>query len=238
MRLDELQPSRLVVSEKGDESSREEPFIIGICGGSASGKTTLCDYISKRLGIETVANLPFDSYYKELEDSQKLLVDKSEYDLDAPGAIDFEQLRIDLRALKNGQDINIPSYDFITHSRREDMISFPQREVIIVDGILIFTDPKLRDMFDLKVFVECDNDVRLARRITRDIEQRGRDLMGVIKHYFSFVKPCFDTWVDPSRRFADIVIPNAGTDLNPVAVDVLCKHITAQLSKRQVHKER
>ena len=210
-----------------------KPFIIGVCGGTASGKTTVCEYLADCLAAEDVGLVPSDAFYKVLTPDEKEKAYKSEYDFDSPDAIDFESLRNTVEALKMSKDVELPVYDFSTHARKQETVFFAKRHVIIVEGILIFNDPELRNMFDLKVFVECDSDVRLARRVSRDITSRGRELKGVFEQYFRFVKPSYETWVDPTKRFADVIIPNAGTGVNLVAIDVLCKHIAAQLALRQ-----
>jgi len=214
-------------------ASRPAPFIIGVCGGTASGKTTVCEYLADCLAAEDVGIVPSDAFYAVLSADEKAQAYKSEYNFDAPEAIDFVSLRAAVDRLRSCQDVNLPVYDFNTHARKEETIFFPKRHVIVVEGILIFNDPELRSMFDLKVFVECDADVRLARRVSRDISLRGRELKGVFEQYFRFCKPSYETWVEPSKRFADVIIPNAGTGVNFVAIDVLSKHIAAQLAIRQ-----
>lgn len=217
----------------GTPAAGHKPFIIGVCGGTASGKSTVCEYIATHLAGEDVGVIPSDAFYRPLSSEEKERAYKQDFNFDAPDAIDFESLKSAVRKAKEYENQALPVYDFATHSRTKETVFFPKRQVIIVEGILIFSDPELLAMMDLKVFVECDADVRLARRVTRDISERGRQLVGVIDQYFRFVKPSFDTFVEPSKRYADVIIPNASsTGVNLIAIDVLCKHILAQLAIR------
>ena len=214
-------------------SPNDRPFIIGVCGGSASGKSTVCEYLEKHLEGEDVAILSSDAFYKELSAEQSAKAFKNEYDFDSPQAIAFDGLCKVVERLRAFEDVQLPVYDFATHSRKSETKHFARRHVVIVEGILIFTQPELRDLFDLKVFVECDGDVRLARRVRRDIAGRGRDIQGVMDQYFRFVKPSYDNFVEPSKRHADVIIPNAGNHVNLVSIDVLVKHIQTQLALRR-----
>ena len=216
-------------------SPTDRPFIIGVCGGSASGKSTVCRYLEEHLEGEDVAILSSDAFYNELTPEQSARAYKNEHDFDSPHAVDFEGLTAAVRKLRAFKDVDLPVYDFACHARKAETVAFPRRHVVIVEGILIFTQPELRDLFDLKVFVECDGDVRLARRVRRDIAGRGRDIHGVLDQYFRFVKPSYDLFVEPSKRHADVIIPNAGTAVNLVSIDVLVKHIQTQLAIRSPH---
>ena len=213
--------------------NQDKPFIIGVCGGSASGKTTVCEILKNSLTTEEISVISCDSFYKALTPAQKQTAYAGNYDFDSPAAIDFETMKNAVRKLMNWEDAEIPCYDFSTHSRTDKTEIVPSRNVIILEGILIFSDKELRDLFDLRIFVDCDSDIRLARRLTRDIAERGRDPKGVIDMYLRFVKPSFDLWVDPFRRHADVVIPNMGSEVSRAAMDMLVYHIRLQLKNRQ-----
>jgi len=211
-------------------ASSTRPYIIGVCGGTASGKTSVCERLSETL--PEVGIVPCDAFYAPLSPEDKARAYSSDFNFDAPAAIEFAALRETVQKLRNFEDVSLPVYDFSLHARTEETVSFPRRQVVIVEGILIFNDDELRDMFDLKVFVDCDGEIRLARRVTRDINERGREMKGVFEQYFKFCKPSYDKWVEPSKRFADVILPNAGNGINEVAVDLLAKHIASQLSLR------
>lgn len=214
--------------------NQDRPFLIGVCGGSASGKTTVCEILKAALSTEELSVISCDSFYKVLSAEQKKAAYASEYDFDSPSAIDFETMKDAVRKLANWEDAHVPIYDFSTHSRdltRTELV--PSRNVIILEGILIFSDKELRDMFDLRIFVDCDADIRLARRMRRDIAERGRDAGGVIDMYMRFVKPSYESWVEPYRRHADVVIPNMGSAVSKPATDILVHHIRLQLHNRQ-----
>jgi uridine kinase len=210
------------------------PFLIGVCGGSASGKSTVCEIIKQSLSDESISMVSCDSFYKVLSPEDKARAFDNIYNFDSPAAIDFDLFKESVLSLMKRQDTEIPLYDFTTHSRHPvKMEMIPTRNVIIVEGILIFSDKELRDLFDLKVFVDCDGDIRLARRLRRDIAERGRDVTGVIDMYMRFVKPSFEAWVEPYRRYSDVVIPNMGSALSKAAMDMLIQHIKLQLRKRR-----
>jgi uridine kinase len=221
--------------------SADRPFIIGVCGGTASGKTTVCALLEEHLVDEHVAMLPSDAFYKELTEEEKRQAYANEYNFDSPASIAFNDLLTSATKLANWEDVEIPQYDFSTHSRKKETTFLKSKPIIIVEGILVFCDPQLRDLCDLKIFVECDADIRLARRLVRDIQERGRDLQGALHQYFKFVKPSFDEWVEPCKRYADVIIPNIGPCINEVAIDVIVQHIKAQLlsirAKRQANLE-
>ncbi len=212
---------------------QDRPFLIGVCGGSASGKTTVCEILKRELTTEEISIFSSDSFYKALSDAQKKKAYANEYDFDSPSAIDFDLMREALKKLMNWEDAEIPCYDFSTHSRTAQVELIPSRNVIILEGILIFSDKELRDMLDLRIFVDCDADIRLARRMRRDIAERGREPNGVIDMYMRFVKPSYESWVEPYRRHADVVIPNMGSAVSTAAMDILVQHIRLQLKNRQ-----
>jgi uridine kinase len=213
--------------------NQDRPFVIGVCGGSASGKTTVCEILKSSLTTEEISVIACDSFYKALTSQQKQAAYAGNYDFDSPSAIDFETMKAAVRKLMKWEDAEIPCYDFSTHSRTDQTEIVPSRNVVILEGILIFSDKELRDLFDLRIFVDCDADIRLARRMTRDIAERGRDPKGVIDMYLRYVKPSFDTWVDPVRRHADVVIPNMGSEVSRAAMQMLIHHIRLQLRNRQ-----
>ncbi|WP_333600199.1 uridine kinase [Flavobacterium sp.] len=192
-------------------------LIIGIAGGTGSGKTTVVHQIMNELPKTEVGVLSQDSYYKEnnnLSFEERALVN-----FDHPRAIDFDLLVQHLKDLKEGKTIEQPVYSFITHNRTDDTIVTHPRKVIIVEGILILTNPELRDLFDVKIFVHADSDERLIRRLKRDIAERGRDMEEVLNRYQTTLKPMHQQFIEPTKAFADIIIPN--DKYNTVAIDVV-----------------
>lgn len=207
-----------------------EPFLIGICGGSASGKTTVADKIIKELGVPWVTLLSMDSFYKVLSHEQHELAAVNEYNFDHPDAFDFDLLKKTLHSLKQGKKVEVPIYNFVTHRRNDKTVSLYGANVLIFEGILAFHDKDILDMLDMKVFVDTDSDIRLTRRLTRDISQRGRDLKGVLEQYNRHVKPAFDLFIAPTMSHADIIVPRGGE--NEVAIDLIVNHVQNQLSQR------
>ena len=192
-------------------------LIIGIAGGTGSGKTTVVKKIIESLPPGEVVLLPQDSYYKENKNMS--YEERSNINFDHPRAIDFELLVTHLKELKRGNIINQPVYSFIKHNRTDDTIVTHPRKVMIVEGILIFTNPELRDLFDIKVFVHADSDERLIRRLRRDISERGRDMEEVLSRYQHTLKPMHEQFIEPTKAYADIIIPN--DKFNTVAIDVV-----------------
>jgi uridine kinase len=192
-------------------------LIIGIAGGTGSGKTTVVHQIMNELPETEVGVISQDSYYKEnhnLSFEERALIN-----FDHPRAIDFELLVKQLKDLKTGNTIEQPVYSFITHNRTDDTIVTHPRKVMIVEGILILTNPELRDLFDVKIFVHADSDERLIRRLKRDIAERGRDMEEVLNRYQTTLKPMHQQFIEPTKVFADIIIPN--DKYNTVAIDVV-----------------
>uniref|UniRef100_A0A8C1TUY6 uridine/cytidine kinase n=1 Tax=Cyprinus carpio TaxID=7962 RepID=A0A8C1TUY6_CYPCA len=183
----------------------KEAFVIGLCGGSASGKTTVANKIIEALDVPWVVLLSMDSFYKVLSKEEQELAARNEYNFDHPDAFDFELLVTVLRKLKKGKSIKVPVYDFTSHSRRKEWKLY------------------------MKVFVDTDSDIRLVRRLKRDITDRGRDIVGVIKQYNKFVKPAFEQYIEPTVQVADIVVPRGGE--NFVALDLIVQHVHSQLEK-------
>ncbi|WP_177732904.1 MULTISPECIES: uridine kinase [Flavobacterium] len=201
-------------------------LIIGIAGGTGSGKTTVVHQIMNELPETEVGIISQDSYYKathNLSFDERALIN-----FDHPRAIDFELLVAHLKDLKAEKTIEQPVYSFVTHNRTDDTIVTHPRKVMIVEGILILTNPELRDMFDVKIFVHADSDERLIRRLKRDIAERGRDMEEVLSRYQSTLKPMHEQFIEPSKAYADIIIPN--DKYNTVAIDVVRAVINQRIS--------
>ncbi|RZJ54554.1 MAG: uridine kinase [Flavobacterium sp.] len=201
-------------------------LIIGLAGGTGSGKTTVVHQIMNELPDTEVGVISQDSYYKEthnLSFDERALIN-----FDHPRAIDFELLVKHLKALKAGETIDQPVYSFIQHNRTDDTVSTHPRKVMIVEGILILTNPELRELFDIKIFVHADSDERLIRRLKRDISERGRDIDEVLNRYQNTLKPMHEQFIEPSKAFADIIIPN--DKYNTVAIDVVRAVINQRIS--------
>ncbi|OBX21148.1 MULTISPECIES: uridine kinase [Bizionia] len=200
-------------------------LIIGIAGGTGCGKTTVVNQILDQLPEGEVGVISQDSYYK---DTTHLSYDERiKINFDHPRSIDFELLESHLKELKKGNDIQQPVYSFIKHNRTGDIILTHPRKVMIVEGILILTNPELRDMFDIKIFVHADSDERLIRRLKRDISERGRDLDEVLSRYQNTLKPMHQQFIEPMKEYADIIIPN--NKYNTVAVDIVKTIINQRL---------
>uniref|UniRef100_A0A673YXN7 Uridine-cytidine kinase n=1 Tax=Salmo trutta TaxID=8032 RepID=A0A673YXN7_SALTR len=210
----------------------KEAFVIGLCGGSASGKTTVANKIIEALDVPWVVLLSMDSFYKVLTKDEQELAAKNEYNFDHPEAFDFELLVTVLRKLKKGKSIKVPVYDFTSHCRRKEWKTVYGANVVIFEGILAFANKELLKLLDMKVFVDTDSDIRLVRRLKRDISDRGRDINGVIKQYNKFVKPSFEQYIEPTVQVADIVVPRGGE--NFVALDLIVQHVHSQLEKREI----
>lgn len=209
--------------------NRATPLVIGIAGGSGSGKTTLARIILERVGQEHIAYLPHDAYYKDLSDlpsNQHAAVN-----FDHPNSLDSELLAEHVRQLRNQQAIDLPIYDFKTDRRTDQTIRIEPQPVIMVEGILIFTDRALRELFDVKLFVDTDPDLRFIRRLERDLNERGRSIDSIIRQYLSTVRPMHLEFVEPSKRYADVIIPEGG--LNPVAMDMVVARLEALLKDRE-----
>jgi uridine kinase len=202
-------------------------LIIGIAGGTGSGKTTVVHQIMNELPSTEVGVISQDSYYKET--NNLTYEERTKINFDHPRAIDFDLLISHLNDLKAGKVIDQPIYSFVTHNRTDDTISTHPRKVMIVEGILIFTNPEIRDLFDIKVFVHADSDERLIRRLKRDIAERGRDMEEVLTRYQTTLKPMHEQFIEPTKAFADIIIPN--DKYNTVAIDVVRAVINQRIDK-------
>ncbi|XP_034448486.1 uridine-cytidine kinase-like 1 [Hippoglossus hippoglossus] len=217
-------------NEHGTQS--KEAFVIGLCGGSASGKTTVARKIIEALDVPWVVLLSMDSFYNVLTPDEQMLAASNDYNFDHPDAFDFGLLTQTLRNLKQGKSVKIPVYDFTTNDRRKEWKTVYGASVIIFEGILAFTDKELLQLLDMKIFVDTDSDIRLVRRLRRDITERGRDVERVIKQYNKFVKPAFEQYIEPTMRLADIVVPHGGS--NMVAIDLIVQHVHSQLEEREL----
>ncbi len=202
------------------------PIVIGIAGGSGSGKTTVANVILQKVGTRRIAYIPHDAYYHDLQQlppAQRALVN-----FDHPDSLDTPLMVEHIKQLKAWQPVEIPIYDFTTDSRTNRTIHMEPQLVILVEGILIFAEPELRKLFDVKIFVDTDADIRFIRRLKRDITERGRSTESVIRQYLETVRPMHMDFVEPSKRYADIIIPEGG--MNTVAMDMVIARIESLLS--------
>jgi uridine kinase len=206
--------------------SNRDPLVIGIAGGSGSGKTTVAQTILQRVGPDRISFLQHDAYYKDLSGLPP--AQRIEVNFDHPNSLETDLLTKHILQLKDGLPVEVPIYDFSTHSRTDRTYTVQPRGVILVEGILLFTESSLRDLFDVKLFVDTDSDLRFIRRLERDISERGRTLEMVIKQYMSTVRPMHLEFVEPSKRYADVVIPEGG--FNTAALDMVVARIESMLS--------
>ena len=203
------------------------PLIIGIAGGSGSGKTTVAQSILQRVGPDRIAFLQHDQYYKDLSGlppAQRAIVN-----FDHPNSLETSLLARHIEQLKNKEPVDVPVYDFSTHSRTDQTFTVNPRRVVLVEGILIFAEPLLRDLFDVKLFVDTDPDLRFIRRLQRDITERGRSTESVIQQYLTTVRPMHLEFVEPSKRYADVIIPEGG--FNTAALDMVVSRIESLLAE-------
>ncbi|MCS6842933.1 MAG: uridine kinase [Caldilineales bacterium] len=204
---------------------RRPPLIIGVAGGTGSGKTTVAKAILERVGWNRIAFIQHDSYY---HDAANLPLDaRARLNFDHPDALDTPLLVKHLQMLRAGRAVDIPIYDYRTHTRSPETRRVTPEPVILVEGILIFAEPALRALFDVKIYVDTDPDIRFIRRLTRDMKERGRSLESVIEQYLTTVRPMHMEFVEPTKRYADVIIPEGG--LNTVALDLVVSRIQALL---------
>jgi len=205
-----------------------EPLIIGICGGSGSGKTTVARAILTNVGEHRITFISHDSYYRDL--SHLPFEERSRVNFDHPDSLETELLIKHLLLLKKWMPIEIPVYDFTIHARTAVTIPVVPHPVILVDGILIFSDKALRELFDIKIYVDTDPDIRFIRRLERDIAERGRTMESVINQYLTTVRPMHLEFVEPSKRYADVIIPEGG--MNTVALDMVIAMVEELLREK------
>lgn len=203
-----------------------QPIVIGIAGGTGSGKTTVASVILQRVGAQHIALLPHDAYYRDLTEAQ--LADRGRINFDHPDSLESELLVQHILQLKRGEPVELPVYDFTTYRRTARTIHVEPRPVVLVEGILIFYEPELRPLFDVKIFVDTDADIRFIRRLQRDIIERGRTTESVINQYLNTVRPMHLEFVEPSKRYADVIIPEGG--MNTVALDMVTARINTLLA--------
>lgn len=225
--------------KNGGNDEVKTPFLIGVAGGTASGKSTVCKRIMEKLGQvdmdqkqRKVVCISQDCFYRELTRSEIARAEKGQFNFDHPDAFNDALMRETLEDLLAGRIVHIPTYDYKNHTLRKDnMQTIYPVDVVLFEGILIFYFPEVRNLFHMKLFVDTDSDTRLARRVPRDINERGRDLEQVLSQYMNFVKPAFEEFCSPTKKFADVIIPR-GAD-NTVAIDLIVQHIRDILSNRQ-----
>lgn len=204
---------------------RKCPLVIGIAGGTGSGKTTVASAVLQRVGRDRIAFLAHDAYYREL--GHLPLEERRKVNFDHPDSLETDLLVQHIQRLKEWQPVEMPVYDFTSHSRTNRTVHIDPHPVIMVEGILIFYEPALRALFDVKIFVDTDADIRFIRRLQRDIVERGRTTDSVVQQYLSTVRPMHMEFVEPSKRYADVIIPEGG--LNTVALDMVSARVKALL---------
>ncbi len=209
------------------ENMRKPPLVIGIAGGTGSGKTTVAQGVLRKVGAGKISFLPHDAYYRDL--SHIPFEERINNNFDHPDSLESELMAEHIQLLKQWKPANIPVYDFTHHVRTERVQTVEPRGVILVEGILIFVEPILRKQFDVKIFVDTDADIRFIRRLERDIAERGRTMESVVKQYLKTVRPMHLEFVEPSKRYADVIIPEGG--LNQVAMDMVISRIKELLKE-------
>jgi uridine kinase len=212
---------------------QKSPLVIGIAGGTGSGKTTVTNVILQRVGAQHIALLPHDAYYRDVKNLT--LSERARINYDHPDSLETDLLVRHIRQLRNWEPVELPVYDFTTHSRTDHTVHIEPRQVILVEGILIFYEPELRSLFDVKIYVDTDADIRFIRRLQRDIIERGRTMESVINQYLNTVRPMHLEFVEPSKRYADVIIPEGG--LNTVAMDMVTARLESLLQVTGVHEE-
>ena len=207
-------------------------MIIGICGGTGSGKTTVANKILESVSAADVAFIQQDSYYRNRAELPRDL--REQVNFDHPDAIDNDLLVAHVRALKSGETVELPVYDFKNHVRRKETLRLEPKLITILEGILIFAEPRLLEAMDVKVFVDTPDDIRFIRRLRRDIVERGRTMDSVIEQYLASVRPMHQQFVEPSKRFADVIIPEGGH--NRVSIDLLSGKIRERLAEERARR--
>lgn len=210
-----------------------KPIVFGVAGGTASGKTTVARAVLDAVGASQIAYLPHDAYYKDRDDLP--FEKRAGLNYDHPDSLESKLLVQHIKELIVGVPVNVPVYDFTAHRRTHDTILVDPAPIILVDGILIFTKRKLRDLMDIKIFVDTDSDVRFIRRLQRDMHERGRSLDSVVQQYLDTVRPMHLKFVEPSKRYADIIIPGGGH--NRVAMEMVVSRLQMLLRLREENAE-
>ena len=202
------------------------PLIIGIAGGTGSGKTTLVENLKEQFGAD-ISVLPHDNYYAAHHDMS--LEERQALNYDHPAAFDTDRMIQDIQALRRGETVHCPTYDYTVHNRSAETVEVHPTKVILIEGILIFENKELRDLMDIKIFVDTDADVRILRRILRDVKERGRSLDSVVEQYLTTVKPMHEQFVEPSKRCADIIVLEGGHNI--VALDMIIERIRSHVEQ-------
>ncbi len=204
------------------------PIVIGVAGGTGSGKTTVANKILERVGAEHITYITHDAYYRDL--SHLPPDERIQVNFDHPNSLETELLIEHLKELRAGRAVEIPVYDFTTHTRTQETRRVEPAPVILVEGILVFAEPELRKLFDVKLYVDTDADVRFIRRLKRDLEERGRSVSSVCEQYLSTVRPMHLEFVEPSKRYANVIIPEGG--FNEVAIEMVAARIRGMLEEQ------
>lgn len=208
-----------------DADVRRKSLVVGVAGGSGSGKSTVAHALARAFDANTAVVIDCDAYYRDFSDISA--EERSAVNWDHPDSLDLERLAADLARLAAGEAIFKPRYDFVTHRRRAEVDDIEPRNVIVAEGILLFADRRVRDLCDIKVFVDADADLRLIRRLQRDMQERGRPLEEILHQYLTTVRPMHLEFVEPGKRYADVIVPQGGH--NEVAVDMLIAHVQRYL---------
>ncbi|CAG9766784.1 unnamed protein product [Ceutorhynchus assimilis] len=233
----------LTGAQKMNGTEEKTPFLIGVAGGTASGKSTVCKRIMEKLGQAEIDNkqrqvvcISQDSFYRELTPSEISKAARGQFNFDHPDAFNETLIRDTLIDILAGKMVQIPTYDYRNHAlKKDEVLTIYPADVVLFEGILVFYFPEVRKLFHMKLFVDTDSDTRLARRVPRDINERGRDLDQVLNQYMNFVKPAFEEFCSPTKKFADVIIPRGADNL--VAIDLIVQHIREILSSKPRNSE-
>ena len=204
-----------------DAPETDRPFLIGVAGGSNSGKTTIATRLAELMGEDRLGFIKLDSYYIERKDEPVEVRATANYD--HPDAFDWDLLNDHVAALTAGASVNVPIYDFTIHDRSDRCLTVPSTKVIVVEGILVLWEPRLRERFDLKIFVDTPADLRFIRRLKRDVAERGRTTESILEQYMTTVRPAHERFIEPSKRYADVIVPEGG--LNRPAIEMLLARV-------------